>query len=144
VASFELVPPHAAEFERRLAAAHVWLVAEDDGVIAGYAYGSPHKERAAYRWSADVAIYISASHHGRGLGRRLYEELFPLLEAKGIRTLCAGITLPNDASVALHERLGFEEVGTYRNIGWKQGAWWDVVWLQRDLRPGDDSPPADA
>jgi phosphinothricin acetyltransferase len=144
VISFELEPPDAAEMRRRIASSHAWLVAEQDGAIAGYAYGSAHRERAAYRWAADVAVYISADHHGRGLGRRLYGDLFEVLRRLGMRTLCAGVTQPNAASDGLHRSMGFEEVGVYRRIGWKDGAWRDVRWYQLDLAPGDDSPPAGA
>jgi phosphinothricin acetyltransferase len=144
VISFELEPPDAAEMLRRIESSHAWLVAEQDGAIAGYAYGSVHRERAAYRWSADVAVYISAAHHRRGLGRRLYAELFDVLRARGMRTLCAGVTQPNAASDRLHRSIGFEEVGVYRRIGWKDGAWHDVRWYQLDLAGGDNSPPAGA
>ena len=141
VVSFELEPPGAEELRRRIEASHAWLVAEEDGEIVGYAYGSPHHERAAYRWAADVAIYIARSHQRQGLGRRLYGELFAVLRAQGLRMLCAGLTLPNAGSDALHRGLGFEEVGVYRKVGWKDGAWHDVRWYQLDLRPGDESSP---
>jgi L-amino acid N-acyltransferase YncA len=138
--SFEYEPPSAEEFAARIAGAHGWLVAEDDGEVVGYAYGSRHRERAAYDWAADVAIYSAATHHGRGMGRALYEALFELLRSRGLRTLCAGVALPNDASDGLHRALGFEEVGVYRRIGWKFGCWHDVRWWQLQL--GDGAPPA--
>jgi phosphinothricin acetyltransferase len=144
VASFEARPPTAEDVRRRMAAAHAWLVAEDGGEVVGFAYGSTHRERAAYRWAADVAIYLAASHHRRGLGRRLYGELFRTLRGEGLLRLCAGITLPNPGSEGLHRTLGFEEVGTYRRIGWKAGAWHDVRWFELDLAPGDDGPPRGA
>lgn len=143
VVSFELEPPDAAEFRRRIESSLAWLVAEDGGEIVGYAYGSPHHERAAYRWAADVAIYLAPTHQGRGLGRRLYAELFDVLGGQGLRMLCAGLTLPNPGSDRLHRAMGFEEVGVYRKIGWKDGAWHDVRWYQLDLRPGDESSPED-
>ena len=141
VISFELEPPDASEMLRRIEASHAWLVAEADGEIVGYAYGSPHRERAAYRWSADVAVYLAEDRRGRGLGARLYRELFALLRERGLRVLCAGVTQPNAASDRLHRSLGFEEVGVYRRIGWKHGAWHDVRWYQLDLAAGDDSAP---
>jgi phosphinothricin acetyltransferase len=141
VVSFEETPPPAAEVERRMLAAHAWLVAERDGAVVGYAYGSRHRERAAYRWAAEVAVYIDAIHHRGGVGRALYTQLFERLRVAGIWTLVAGVTLPNDASVGLHHAMGFADVGTYRRIGWKFGAWRDVQWLQLDLRPGEDGPP---
>jgi L-amino acid N-acyltransferase YncA len=143
--SFEDQPPDAAQLSERMAELGIrypWLVAEEDGQVIGYAYASPHRVRAAYRWAADVAIYVDAGHQGRGAGRALYTQLFRLLAGQGFRMACAGITLPNQASVALHERLGFKPVGVYRRIGWKAGAWHDVAWYQRELIPdGSEEPP---
>jgi phosphinothricin acetyltransferase len=138
--SFEYEPPSPAEFARRITASHAWLVAEEDGAIVGYAYGSRHRERAAYDWAADVAIYTAATHQGRGMGRALYAALIGMLRERGLRILCAGVAQPNAASDALHRSLGFEEVGVYRRIGWKGGRWHDVRWWQIHL--GDDAPPA--
>ena len=101
----------------------------------------PTSERAAYRWAADVAVYIRPEHHGAGVGRELYTRLFDRLRELGLWTLCAGITQPNDASNGLHRSMGFTPVGTYRRIGWKAGAWHDVQWWQLDLRPGEPGPP---
>lgn len=144
--SFEVHPPSEAEMARRItdtSSSYPWLVAEVGGAVAGYAYAGKHRARAAYRWAADVAIYIGPHHHRRGLGRALYETLFELLTAQGLRMACAGVTLPNPASLALHERLGFEPVGVYRRIGWKSGAWHDVAWYQRPLAPPGDDPPGE-
>jgi L-amino acid N-acyltransferase YncA len=143
VASFEADPPTAEEMRARIEASYAWLVAEQDGATIGYAYGSPHRERAAYRWAADVTVYIDAAHHRSGVGRALYTPLFERLRAIGLWTLCAGITQPNDASNGLHRALGFVPVATYRRIGWKAGAWHDVQWWQLDLRPGEPGPPAE-
>jgi L-amino acid N-acyltransferase YncA len=143
--SFEEAVPGADAFAARIArlsATHPWLVEERDGRVAGFAYGSPHRERAAYRWAADVSVYVAPVQHGRGIGRALYEALFALLREQRIHVACAGITLPNEASVGLHESLGFELVGIYRGIGWKAGAWRDVGWWQLRLFPPlDDDPP---
>jgi len=144
VASFEADPPAPDAMAARMAASHAWLVAEQDGTALGYACGSPHRERAAYRWAADVAIYVDAEHQRAGIGRALYTRLLARLRDAGLWTACAGITLPNDASEALHRALGFAEVGTYRRIGWKAGAWHDVRWFQLDLRPGDRGAPTNA
>jgi L-amino acid N-acyltransferase YncA len=144
--SFEDVPPTAEELEQRierLTMTHPWLVAEEGGVIAGYAYGSPHRERAAYRWAADVTVYVAADMRRRGIGRALYGALFGLLARQGFTTACAGITLPNDASVALHEACGFRPIGIYRRIGWKAGAWRDVGWWQLELASPANGPPPD-
>jgi L-amino acid N-acyltransferase YncA len=143
VISFELEPPSAAEMAARIAAAHDWLVLEDDeGRIAGYAYAGLFAPRAAYRWATEVSVYVRQGFERRGCGRMLYEALLPRLAARGFRMAIAGMTLPNDASVALHRALGFQPVGTYRRIGYKHGAWHDVAWTQRELLPGDE-PPAE-
>ena len=139
--SFEEHPPDAEEIAGRMRAAHAWVIAEYEGVTLGYAYGSRHRERAAYRWAADVAVYIDSKHHRAGVGRALYTHLFERLRAIGLWTLCAGVTQPNAASSGLHRALGFVPVGTYRRIGWKAGAWHDVQWWQLDLRPGEPGPP---
>lgn len=134
--SFELEPPTREEMAGRIAAygaSHGWLVAERSGVVAGYAYGSPHRERAAYASSCDVAVYVDPAHARQGIGRALYGELLPLLAGKGFHAAFAGIALPNDASVGLHEAMGFTPVGIYREVGWKLGAWRDVGWWQRLL-----------
>ena len=134
--SFELEAPDADEMARRIAdygASHAWLVAERGGEIAGYAYGSPHRTRAAYASSCDVAIYVSAAFPRAGIGRALYGELLARLKAKGLHAAFAGIAQPNPASVALHEACGFTPVGMYREVGRKLGAWRDVGWWQRLL-----------
>jgi L-amino acid N-acyltransferase YncA len=143
VISFEYEPPTADEFRARIerySRTHGWLIAERDGTVLGYAYGSPHRERAAYQWAADVGIYLAADARGQGVGRALYERLLDLLARRGYHVACAGIGLPNDASVALHEALGFQLIGIYRRIGFKQGAWRDVGWWQRELRPPEVPP----
>lgn len=142
--SFEERALDAGAFARRIeqvTATHPWLVAERDGAVAGFAYGSRHRERAAYRWAADVSVYLDGAAQRQGIGRALYEALFARLRAQRLRVACAGITLPNAASVALHESLGFELVGVYRDIGWKAGAWRDVGWWQLQLLPPVPDPP---
>jgi phosphinothricin acetyltransferase len=134
-ASFETEPPDEAEMARRIGeygASHAWLVAELDSEIVGYAYGSPHRARAAYASSCDVAIYVAPDAARQGIGRALYTALLPRL-AETHHAAFAGITLPNPASVALHEAMGFAHLGTYREVGWKLGAWRDVGWWQRLL-----------
>jgi phosphinothricin acetyltransferase len=140
--SFETEPPDAAAMASRIAPArrdYAWLVYEQDGRVVGYAYGGAFRPRAAYRWSCEVSVYLDPVFHGRGGGRALYEALFARLAARGYRMLVAGLAVPNDASVALHRAVGFEPIGTYRRIGWKHGAWRDVLWMQRPL--GGDEPP---
>lgn len=142
VISFETDPPTPAEMADRIADAardHAWLVGTDDGLVVGYAYGGPHRTRAAYRWSCEVSVYLEPTRRRTGAGRLLYDALFTRLAERGLRIALAGIALPNEASVGLHRALGFEPVGTYRRIGWKHGAWHDVLWMQRHLA-GDAAP----
>lgn len=126
----------------RVTRTHPWLVAEVDGGVVGFAYATEHRERAAYRWATDVTVYVSPAEHRRGIGRALYEALFSRLSDQGFHVACAGITLPNQASIGLHRALGFDEVGVYRRIGFKFGAWHDVAWLQKELR-SPEFPPAE-
>jgi phosphinothricin acetyltransferase len=143
--SFEEDAPDAARFAERIATTmrtHPWIVIEDAGRVAGFAYASPHRTRAAYRWAADVAIYVEPACQGTGAGRRLYEALFELMRRQNLRVACAGIALPNDASVGLHEALGFERVGVYRAIGYKCASWRDVLWMQLALG-AEGEPPAE-
>ncbi|MGN6170008.1 MAG: GNAT family N-acetyltransferase, partial [Solirubrobacteraceae bacterium] len=143
--SFEERIPTAADFAariHRIQQTHPWLVAEQDTRVVGFAYGCPHRERAAYRFAAEVSVYIDPVFHHRGIGRGLYSALLGLLREQGLWIACAGIGLPNEASVALHESLGFVPVGVYRKIGYKFGQWWDVGWWQLALRePGEGPPP---
>jgi phosphinothricin acetyltransferase len=106
----------------------------------GYAYASPHRDRAAYQWSVEVSAYVAEAAHRRGVGRALYAALFGVLALQGFRNAYAGITLPNDASVGLHRALGFAPVGVYRGVGYKLGAWHDVAWFERALAPRDAEP----
>ena len=143
--TFETEVPDVEEFAGRISRAlehHDWLVAELDGRVLGYAYAGPVKERAAYRWSCEVSVYLAPEARGNGLGRALYRELFTRLEARGFRRLLAIITLPNEASVALHRALGFREAGRLERIGFKHGRWLDVTWMQADLGPDPLAPPA--
>lgn len=145
--SFEDDAPGAAGMAERIetaTAAYAWLVSEDaDGRVSGFAYAGQHRSRSAYRWAVDVSVYVDGRHHRGGVGRRLYSTLFELLARQGLRVACAGITVPNDASIALHRSLGFESIGVYRAIGWKLGAWRDVSWWQLRLGPEEDGEPAD-
>ena len=117
-----------------------WLVAERDGAVAGYAYAGPHRSRAAYRWSADVSVYVGEVHRERGVGRGLYRALLAVLRLQGFFNAYAGIALPNPASVGLHELMGFERVGVYESVGYKHGEWHDVGWWAKTLQDHDDDP----
>jgi L-amino acid N-acyltransferase YncA len=145
VISFEMEPPGAAEMARRVTDALVvypWLVAERGGEVVGYARGGQYKERAAYQWSVETSVYIRTTAHRTGVGRALYGVLFDLLVMQGFFMAYAGVTLPNPGSVGLHESLGYTPVGVYRAAGYKFGAWHDVGWWQRQLRPLVLEPPA--
>lgn len=142
--TFESEPPGPEEMARRIAAAqqrHAWLVLEDVGRVVGYAYAGPFRTRPAYHWSCEVSVYLEPGRRRTGGGRALYGALLDRLARLGIRTVVAGMTLPNEASAALHDAMGFEPVGVYRRIGWKHGAWHDVAWVQRTL-PGADPAPS--
>jgi L-amino acid N-acyltransferase YncA len=146
--SFETQAPSADEMRRRIAKtleSLPWLVRELHGEVVGYAYASPHRERAAYRWSVDVSAYVRNGHRRTGVGRALYTSLFALLRLLGFHNALAGVTLPNPGSVGLHESLGFQTVGVYRHIGFKCGEWHDVAWYQLGLREqiGEPEDPLD-
>ncbi len=137
--SFETAVPSLQEFQdrfREITKTHPWIVCEIEGKVAGYAYGSPHRTRCVYNWSAEVSVYIASAYHRRNLGRSLYRCLFRILKEQGFYNALGGITLPNPASTGLHEALGFTKVGTYKNIGFKKGNWYDVIWYQLELQSG--------
>ena len=138
--SFETEPPTSAEMADRIANAIAWFVFEVDGRVAGYAYAGPFHPRAAYRWACEVSVYLEPGRRRTGAGRALYDVLLRDLADRGYRMAIAGMTLPNPASEGLHRALGFEPVGTYRDIGYKFGAWHDVAWTQLVLARGDDTP----
>ncbi|TSD84285.1 N-acetyltransferase [Mycobacterium sp. KBS0706] len=144
--SFELAPPSVAEMADRIRGSiptYPWLATEQDGRILGYAYAGPHRARPAYRWSVDVSVYVAEAGRRQGIGRALYERLFVLLRRQGYHAAFAGIALPNPASVALHEAVGFVPLGVYRDVGFKHGAWHDVGWWQRPIgdRPAHPAEP---
>lgn len=139
--SFEVVAPTEREMKERIAriaADYPWLVCAIDGQVAGYAYASRHRERAAYRWGVDVAVYVDKAHHRRNMGRALYTSLLGILRILQFVRAYAGVTLPNAASVGLHEAMGFTPVAVFRNEGFKLGKWRDVGWWELELC--DDLP----
>jgi L-amino acid N-acyltransferase YncA len=141
--SFETEPPGAEEMAARIAKTlqqFCWLVLDTGSDVAGYAYASRHRERAAYRWSVDVAVYVNTKHQRKGVGRRLYEALLPVLAAQNYYRAYAGIALPNEASIGLHEAVGFEPTGIYHAVGYKLGAWRDTGWWERELQPLRNPP----
>ena len=136
-ASFELDPPRMQEIMGRIEASagtYPWLVAQDDTALIGYAYAGEFRRRAAYRWSAEVSVYVDKRTRGRGAGRALMTRLLDELRAGDFANAFAGVTLPNPSSVRLFESLGFQPVGVFRNAGYKFGTWHDVGWWQLPLR----------
>lgn len=141
--SFETIPPGREEMLRRIVettAIYPWLVCELGGRVVGYAYATQHRMRAAYRWSVDTSVYIDVAHRRYGIARGLYASLFEILRAQGFFNAYAGITLPNAASVGLHEAVGFKNVGIYERVGDKLGAWHDVGWWQLILEAHSAAP----
>jgi phosphinothricin acetyltransferase len=144
VISFETEPPGEAEIARRIAAVQAvypWLVSVGaEGGVTGYTYATRFRERAAYRWCCESTAYVAESTRGQGVGRRLYAALFDMLRRQGFLSVVGVITLPNAASVGLHEAMGFEPVGVYHNAGFKFGAWHDVGWWTLELGPFGNEP----
>jgi L-amino acid N-acyltransferase YncA len=141
--TFETEKPTVKEIEnriRKILERFPWLICELESEVLGYAYAGPHRDRAAYRWSVDVAIYLSGKSRGQGFGTILYTVLFELLRIQGYFQAYAGITLPNPASIRLHQRLGFERVGVYKQVGYKANAWHDVSWWALTLQAADRPP----
>ncbi len=134
--SFELAVPAIEDFAARvekIVTTHEWLVADDNGEVAGYAYASPHRSREAYKHSAEVSVYVHTDYRGQGLGRDLYSALFDSIRQLGFHYAYAGIALPNESSIPLHAACGFVEIGTFSEVGFKHGAWHDVSWWQRKI-----------
>lgn len=137
IVSFETTPPTPDEFAERVhqyRTRYACLVLERDGTLLGYAYGGPHRARAAYRWSVETSVYLAPAAQGQGLGRVLYGALLPRLAEVGYCNAYAGIAMPNAASEALHRAVGFTPIGVFPRVGWKFGAWRDVAWYHRVLR----------
>lgn len=148
--SFEEEPPTAAQLAERITAAlatHAWLVAElpadgpEPGRVVGYAYAGPYAARPAYRWTCETSVYLEPGRRRTGAGRALGTALLERLTALGYRQAVAGYTEPNPASAGLHAALGYEVVGTFRDVGFKHGTWHDVTRVQRALGPGAGTPP---
>jgi phosphinothricin acetyltransferase len=142
--SFEVIPPTASDMRDRLrdiTASFPWLVCAAEDRVLGYAYLGRHHERAAYRWSSDVSVYVDRAAQRRGIGRALYTALLRIARAQGFYNAYAGITLPNASSVGLHEAMGFAPIGVYHSVGYKLGKWHDVGYWQLLLRARDTVPP---
>ncbi len=146
IISFEYEPPSLCEFRRRVRSVTErmpWLVCDDDGEIAGYAYASPFKTRAGYQWACELTIYVHPGYHRCGIGRSLYTALFRCLALQGYCVAVATITIPNAASIALHESMGMRRIGTYEQVGYKHGQWLDDgVWqIELQPMPAEPDPP---
>ncbi len=144
-ASFEVQPPSIAEMQTRIGAIladYPWLVAVSDGRILGYAYASRHRPRAAYQWVVETSVYVHPQVRRQGLAAKLYNALFQILQLQGLYKAYAVITLPGHSSVGLHESLGFKQFAVFKSVGFKLGAWHDVGWWERVLRPAADQPEA--
>jgi L-amino acid N-acyltransferase YncA len=142
--TFEVMPPTVEEMQKRIVVttkSYPWLIYEEAGTVMGYAYADQHRTRDAYRWDVDVSIYLHEKARGKGVGKKLYQNLFDGLRTLGFFNAYAGIGLPNEASIALHKSLGFSLIGVYNNVGYKAGAWRDVAWFGLKLQPYTLNPP---
>ena len=140
--SFEYIAPDVNEFSKRITdklEKYPFIVAEEDGRVIGYAYASSFRERAAYGWDAELSVYIDKTKRHQGTGTRLYTALIDILKLQNFVSLYAGVTVPNPASATLHEKFGFNIVGTYHAVGYKKEQWLDVVWYEKNI--GDLYPP---
>jgi phosphinothricin acetyltransferase len=144
IVSFEAEPPDEAEMRERIRSGgllYPWLVAcDEEGSVLGYASASAFRARIAYRFTVETSVYLAGEAHGRGIGGALYWRLLAILEAQGFTQAIAAISLPNEASVRLHEKLGFVAAGIYRDVGYKLGGWRSVGLWQRKLAPLSEPP----
>lgn len=142
--SFETEVPSVEEMQKRIETilqTYPWIVCEVDGKIAGYVYGSRYRDREAYQWSCECTVYIHEQYKGKGIGKKLYGLLFQLLKLQGFRTVYAVVTLPNQGSVNLHEKCGFEKFAVFENVGYKFGQWHSVGWWKLRLNDYTPDPP---
>jgi L-amino acid N-acyltransferase YncA len=142
--TFELEPPPIIEIQERINQTlelFPWLIWEQEGLILGYAYASPFKSRCAYSWSVESTIYVRQKHHGKGIGKMLYQSLLANLKSQGAVNVIGGIALPNAASVGLHESLGFKQAAQFKDVGFKLGRWWDVGYWQLQIQKPNEPKP---
>jgi phosphinothricin acetyltransferase len=142
--SFETEVPSVEEMQSRIESClqkFPWIVCTVDEKIAGYVYASKHRERDAYQWSCECSVYTQTNFKGKGIGKELYYLLFQILKLQGFRNVYAGITLPNEASVHLHEKCGFKKFASYENIGNKFAKWHTVGWWKLQINDYDLNPP---
>jgi len=145
VISFEVTIPSSQEFEQRvrdISAEYPFIVYTIDEMIAGYAYAHKHMERAAYQWNATLSVYIDEPYQHHGIGKKLYGCLMDILKLQNVHNVYGIVTQPNTKSERLHEGLGFNKIGVYRNTGYKHGGWHDVIWFEKSIMPHEQSPEA--
>lgn len=141
--SFETEVPSLSEFESRIEgiiSIYPWLVYEENGKILGYAYACRHRQRAAYQWAVDVAIYLDKDTTGKGIGKKLYQVLLSILKLQGFYVAYGGVTQPNEPSNALHINNGFKKIAEYKNVGYKMGKWHTVIWYSKPLNSSENAP----
>jgi len=141
--TFETEVPSITDFSQRIEKGlqrFPWVVCEINGVLAVYAYASAHRERAAYQWSCESSVYLREDFRGRRIGQELYAVVFSILKLQGLKTVYAGITMPNEASERMHARCGFEHFATYENVGYKLNAWQKVGWWRLPLGDYERNP----
>lgn len=141
--TFEYVVPTVEEFTKRIkkiSAHYPYLVCECFGEIVGYAYGSQHRERMGYSWCAESTIYLDEAYHRRGIARALYRVVFALMKEQGYHSVYVSILCANMPSIEFHKSMGFEEIGVFKNIGYKLGEWHSNNWMQLFLNEHGDEP----
>lgn len=141
--SFEYTAPTIEEFQERMIATteeFPWLVCLQQEEVVGYAYAHKHRLRDAYQWSPESTIYLAPHVHTKGIGSILYKALIDILRLQGYGNVFAGVALPNEKSVGIHQRLGFEEIGIFKNVGYKNGKWHDTRWFQLNLQQLQSTP----
>lgn len=141
--TFEESPPDAAAVSDRIETkleTFPWFVAERDGQVVGYAYASKLRDRPAYRWTAELSVYVDRDDRGAGVGSALYRALLATLERQGFESAYGVVTVPNPESVGFHESFGFERVALFPDVGYKLGEWHDVAWYERALGERSDDP----
>lgn len=141
--TFETTLPSVEDFSERMRNClykYPWIVCEIDETLAGYAYASVHRDREAYQWTCECSVYLDENFQGKGIGREVYTAVLKILKAQGIVNVYAGITLPNNGSVKLHEKCGFEHFALYDNIGYKFGRWHKVGWWKLCINEYETEP----
>lgn len=141
--SFEYEVPTLEEYTQRIKTntqKYPWLVCLSNNTIIGFAYGSTHRYRTAYQWSPESTIYVAPNCHAKGIGRTLYDTLFSLLKLQGYYNVFAGVALPNEKSIGFHRAMGFEEIGIFKNVGYKHGNWHHTHWFQLTLNEHKSNP----